>query len=91
MFTSLALEQMNRVLSAALAEIRRVARTSVLMLEPFRDFNRRPEQRYYTQARDYLDLAVDDLPRHGLRAKAVFADFPVKIHRGAGVVLAEPV
>ena len=90
-FTSLALEQMNRVLAAALCEIRRVARRHVLMLEPFRDFNQLPEQRYYTQARDYLGIAVRDLTRHGLRATHVFSDFPAKIHRGAGLVIAEPV
>ena len=88
-FTSLALEQMNRVLKPALREIRRVARSHILMLEPFSDFNRRPEQRYYTQARDYFDMTVADLASRGFRVVSVFADFPCKMQRGVGFVVAE--
>src|SRR5262249_50021532 len=38
-FTVLALEQMEEIRKSALAELRRVARDFVVMIEPFRDWN----------------------------------------------------
>jgi SAM-dependent methyltransferase len=89
--TSLALEQMNQVRREALTELARVARRLVVMLEPFRDFNLAPEQRYHTRAHDYFAAAVADLPKYGLRPLHVFDDFPSKVNRGVGLVVAEPV
>ena len=88
--TSLALEQMNQVKRQALRELARVARKRVLMLEPFRDFNTTPERFYYTRSRDYLSASVTDLAQYGLRPLHVFADFPSKVTRGVGLVVAEP-
>jgi hypothetical protein len=81
---------MNEVRRAALRELARVARKWVVMLEPFRDFNTTPERMYYTRSRDYLSAAVQDLESHGLRPVQVFADFPSKVTRGVGLVVAEP-
>jgi SAM-dependent methyltransferase len=88
--TSLALEQMNQVRHEALKELARVARKWVVMLEPFRDFNLTPERAYYTRSRDYLSTAIADLPKYGLMPLRVFDDFPSKVNRGAGFVLAAP-
>jgi len=88
--TSLALEQMNEVKRQAFRELARVARQRILMLEPFRDFNTTPERVYYTRSRDYLSAAVDDLQQYGLRPVQVFEDFPSKVNRGVGLVVAEP-
>ena len=84
-------EVMERVKREALSELARVARRWVVMLEPFRDFNQAPEQVYYTKAKEYLSAAVEDLPAYGLRPLQVFDDFPSKVNRGVGLVLAEPV
>lgn len=89
--TSLALEQMNQVKREALRELARVARRWVVMLEPFRDFNLTPEQQYHTRSNDYFAAAVADLPKYGLRPLHVFDDFPSKVNRGLGLVVAEPV
>lgn len=89
--TSLALEQMNAVKREALRELSRIARRWVVMLEPFRDFNLAPEQIYYTRSKDYFSAAVADLPQYGLRPVHVFDDFPSKVNRGVGLVVAEPV
>jgi ubiquinone/menaquinone biosynthesis C-methylase UbiE len=88
--TSLALEQMNQVKRQALRELARVARRAVVMLEPFRDFNATPERFYYTRSRDYLSASVSDLEQYGLKPLHVFADFPSKVTRGVGLVVAEP-
>jgi SAM-dependent methyltransferase len=88
--TSLALEQMNEVKRQAFRELARVARKQVLMLEPFRDFNTTPERMYYTRSRDYLSAAVEDLKQYGLRPVEVLEDFPSKVNRGVGLVVAEP-
>jgi ubiquinone/menaquinone biosynthesis C-methylase UbiE len=87
--TSLALEQMNEVKDSAFRELARVARRKVVMLEPFRDFNRTPERRYYTQSRNYLSSGVSDLPKYGLRPVVIFEDFPSKVNRGVGLIVAD--
>lgn len=89
--TSLALEQMNQVRREALQELARIARKWVVMLEPFPDFNRTPERELHTRAHDYLAATVGDLPKYGLRPLQVFDDFPSKVNRGVGLVIAEPV
>ena len=91
MLTSLALEQMNHIRRQALTELARVACRWVVMLEPFADFNRTPERRLHTRAHDYLAATVADLPKYGLRPMHVFDDFPSKITRGVGLVIAQPV
>ncbi len=87
--TSLALEQMNEVKDSAFRELARVARSKVVMLEPFRDFNRTPERRYYTQSRNYISSGVGDLRNYGLRPVEVFEDFPSKVNRGVGLIVAD--
>ena len=90
LLTSLALEQMNQVKREALSEIARVSRKWVVMLEPFRDFNASLEQQVHTRGQDYLSAAVADLPSFGLKPLYVFHDFPAKVTRGVGLVVAEP-
>lgn len=89
--TSLALEQMNQVRREALTGLARVAKRWVVMLEPFRDFNLTPERQLHTRSHDYFAATVADLPRYGLRPVHVFDDFPSKVNRGVGLVVAEPI
>ena len=76
--TSLALEQMEEIRSAALLEIARVARRFVLMLEPFYDCNNGKEQRAYIHAYNYFQGTVTDLPNVGLIPQWATADMPSK-------------
>lgn len=87
--TSLALEQMDEIKDRVLREIARVSRRHVLMLEPFPDFNTTSTQRYYTGANNYFSATIESLPAYGLKPVLAFDDFPSKITRGTGLVLAE--
>lgn len=86
-FTRLALEQMEAIRDAALAEIHRVTKGHALFVEPFPDFNRSRLQRLATRAKSYLSLRIDELPRHGFEPVHVFSAWPHKITNAAGLVL----
>jgi SAM-dependent methyltransferase len=89
-FTVLALEQMEEIRTAALAELRRVTREYVLMIEPFRDWNQTAIRRDYIIANDYFSACVADLASFHLQW--MYADeIPAKLARGVGVVLAQTV
>jgi len=86
--TVLALEQMERVRHAALAELARVARKHVVMIEPFADWNREPHRRGYIGQHDYFAASVDDLHRFSLNPVVATADMPNKLQFRAGLVVA---
>ena len=86
--TVLALEQMERVRHAALAELARVARKHVVMIEPFADWNREPHRRGYIGQHDYFAACVDDLHRFSLSPVVATADMPNKLQFRAGLVVA---
>jgi len=86
-FTRLAVEQMEHIRDAALAEIHRVTKGYALFVEPFADFNRAPLQALATRSKNYLSLRVDELPRHGFEPVFTFSDWPHKITNAAGLVL----
>lgn len=89
-FTVLALEQMEEIRDSALAELRRVSRGHVLMIEPFKDWNGSSIRRDYVVSHDYFSASVADLPGFGLQP--IYTDeIPAKLARGAGVVLARVV
>jgi SAM-dependent methyltransferase len=87
-FSLLALEQMEEIRDAAVAELARVSAKWVAMIEPFADFNRDPLRRACTRAKGFFSLRVHELARFGLEPIFVFDDMPQKITRGAGLVLA---
>lgn len=86
-FSFQALEQMQAVRDAAVAEMARVARRWVVLTEPLADFNQSPPQRHYMRARGYLDLATAELPRFGLRPLLTFGDLPQKVTLGVGLAV----
>ena len=86
-FTLLALEQMEAIRDAAVAELARVSAKWVVMIEPFADFNRDPLRRACTKAKGYFSLGLGDLKRFGLEPVFVFDDIPQKITLGAGLVV----
>lgn len=90
-FTRLAVEQMEQIRDSALAEIRRVAKSHVVLVEPLRDFNRDPLQALATQVNNYISLEVSDLKRYGLEPLLQFSAWPHKITNGAGLVLCRKV
>ena len=89
-FTVLALEQMERVRAAALAELARVARRHVAMIEPFADWTTEPHRRGYITRHDYFASTVEGLRESGLTPLVTFVDMPNKLSFRAGLVVAEP-
>ena len=77
-FSSLALEQMERIRPQALAEFARVARRHTVMLEPFRDTNRSGFPREYILAWDYFRGSIRELKTHGLLPILVTDDMPTE-------------
>jgi SAM-dependent methyltransferase len=75
-YSCLALEQMEAVRAAALAEMARVTAAHALLLEPFVDCNDRGLRRAYRLARDHFAGAVGDLAAHGLQPVLVSDDLP---------------
>jgi len=86
--TVLALEQMERIRDAACAELARVARRHVIMVEPFLDWNAEGHRRRYIATHDYFSLRVEELRRYGLEPIVATADMPNKLSFRAGVVVA---
>ncbi len=88
-FTSLALEQMERIRDQALGEIARVAGANVFMIEPFRDTNATGLARRYIVARDYFQARIGDLARYGLQPQWATADMPQEAFLKACAVMTE--
>jgi len=78
-FTRLALEQMEAIRTRALAEIARVARNHVILIESFREMNDTGLRRTYAIGRDYFRGSIAELQHYGLEATTVFADWPHKV------------
>jgi SAM-dependent methyltransferase len=87
--TVLALEQMEAIRERAFAELRRVTRRWVVMIEPFRDLNDEGLRLDYVRAMNYLGERIDGLQRHGLVPRAVYRDLPNKITYHVALVVAE--
>lgn len=83
----LALEQMERIRSAALLEMARVCSKWTLMIEPFREVNGYLWPRFNILRQDYFQGRIRDLPRFGLHPMLVTDDFPQEIHLRACMVL----
>jgi ubiquinone/menaquinone biosynthesis C-methylase UbiE len=86
-YTVLAVEQMERIREEALAEIARVSRGHVLMLEPFKDANRKSVRRLYAVSRNYFRGSIKDLARFGLEPVWATDDFPQEAFLGSPLVL----
>jgi ubiquinone/menaquinone biosynthesis C-methylase UbiE len=74
--TVLALEQMERIRSQALAEIARVTAGHAFLLEPFREFNSSGWRLFNRIRRDYFAGRIKDLPRYGLQPTFAVNDYP---------------
>ena len=88
-FTVLALEQMEEVRNRVLAEISRVAKRYVVMIEPFRDWNAEGIRRDYIVSQDYFSAWIADLKPFGLQPVFSFSDIPNKLTFAVGLVIAE--
>ncbi|MCG8690057.1 MAG: class I SAM-dependent methyltransferase, partial [Minwuiales bacterium] len=86
--TVLALEQMERVRHAALAQITRVSNGHVLMLEPFRDVNNTGWPLLNVLRRNYFRGRIADLKRYGLEQLLALNDYPQKEFLKTCMVLA---
>jgi len=88
-YTVLAVEQMERIRDSALSEIARVSGGHVLMLEPFRDSNRRGLRRLYALSRNYFRGSIDGLRQFGLEPLWATDDFPQEAFLGSPLVLSK--
>jgi ubiquinone/menaquinone biosynthesis C-methylase UbiE len=77
-FTLLALEQMESIRDAAIAELARVSSKWVVMIEPFTDFNQDRLRRTYARAKGFFSLGLRDLKRFDLTPVFVVDDIPHK-------------
>lgn len=90
-FTVLAADQLARIRDQALAEIVRVTRGYVLMLEPFHDTNSKGVRRLYALSRNYFRGSIQGLGRFGLEPVWATDDFPQEAFVGSPLVLAQKV
>jgi ubiquinone/menaquinone biosynthesis C-methylase UbiE len=88
-FTVLAVEQMERVRHKALAEIGRVTKRHLLMLEPFRDVNSTGLRRLYVLSRNYFRGSIAELGDFGMTPVWATDDFPQEAFLGSALVLSE--
>jgi SAM-dependent methyltransferase len=88
-FTRQALEQMEPLRHEALAEIARVAKSYVLLIEPFRDVNATGLRRQYIVASNYFQGRVEELRHYGLEPTLIFEDWPNKITLKTALVVAK--
>lgn len=88
-YTVQALEQMEPVREAVLAEIARVARAHVAMIEPFREWNASGLRRNLIRAKGYFSGRIADLPRYGLEPVLATDALPSKLRMAVGLVVAE--
>jgi ubiquinone/menaquinone biosynthesis C-methylase UbiE len=90
-FTVLAADQLDRIRDQALAEIVRVTRGYVLLLEPFRDANMKGVRRLFALSRNYVRGSIQGLARFGLEPIWATEDFPQEAFVGSPLVLAQKV
>lgn len=90
-YTSQALEQMDDIREGVFAEITRVARKYVLMIEPFWDWNDKGICRRRVLSKGYFQERIDGLNQYGLEPVYVNSDLPSKYFMQVGVVLARVV
>ena len=88
-YSVIALEQMEAVRPAVMAQLQRVSRGHVGMLEAFRDWNETGMQRNYIVGQGYFAAHIDELPGYGLNPVLVANDMPVKINMNLGLVVAK--
>lgn len=88
-YTTLALEQMERVRQAALRQIARVASRNTFMIEPFGDVNRAFWPRLYVYRQNYFRGAIGELPNYGLQPVLATDDFPQEVFLKTCAVLSE--
>jgi hypothetical protein len=80
---------MEAIRQSALGEIARVARRHVVMLEPFREFNRWGVPRLYVRTRDYFRGSVAELDRFGLKPVLCVPDMPAEVWLRPALVVCE--
>jgi SAM-dependent methyltransferase len=88
-YSSLALEQMERIRHQALSEFARVAGRHTLMIEPFRDVNASFWPRLYVFRRNYFRGGIDELKNYGLEPILAVNDFPQEAFLKVCAVLSE--
>jgi ubiquinone/menaquinone biosynthesis C-methylase UbiE len=87
-YTRLALEQMEAIREEAMREVTRVAKTAVVLLEPWRDFNGSGVGREYIRRQGYFAGRVRDLEAYGFNVIYATEDLPQKVQFSSGPAVA---
>ncbi len=87
-YTRLALEQMEAIRHKALSEVTRVAARTVVLIEPWRDFNSKEPARSYIHRQGYFAARVKDIEKYGFKVVLASEDIPQKVQFNAGPVIA---
>ncbi len=90
-YTVQALEVMDFVREDVLAEMRRVSRGYVAMVEPFYEWHASGHRREMIAAKGYFAQPIDGLEAFGLKPIVAMADMPHKLDYQPGLVVAESV
>lgn len=88
-YTVLAVEQMESVRAAALAELVRVSRRYVVMFEPFAEWNQTFLRRAFIRASGYFNGSIAEVAALGCRPVCIRGDLPAPVRQGNGLVIFE--
>lgn len=87
-YTRLALEQMEQIREEALREITRVAGTAVVLIEPWREYNRIDPGRAYIRRMSYFRGKIGHVEKYGFKVVLSTDNIPQKVQFNAGPVVA---
>jgi hypothetical protein len=88
-YSVLALELMDHIRDDVLAEMRRVSRGHVAMVEPFFEWHATGHRREMIAARGYFAQPIAGLDAFGLEPIVAMADMPHKLDYQPGLVVAK--
>lgn len=87
-YTRLALEQMEQIREEALREVTRVASNTVVLIEPWRDYNLTDPGRAYIRRMGYFTGRIKDLKKLGFKEVMSTGEIPQKVQFNVGPVVA---
>jgi len=87
-YTNLALEQMDNIKFKVLKEIKRVSKKNILLIEPFKNFNRFGAKFFHHRSKKYFSLNVADIEDEDYKVVKIIDKIPGYISLGvAGLLL----
>ncbi|MDC0446194.1 class I SAM-dependent methyltransferase [Candidatus Pelagibacter sp.] len=85
-FTCLGLEQMNDIKFDALNEIKRCAKSDIILIEPFKDLNNFGIRYFHHKTNNYFDLSYNEIPDENFKILEYKVDYPRKLSLKVGML-----